>query len=86
MKGENPLCPIQKLMRNRLLRRFEDRNESNAIGRCAPSSLHNKKKLKRKNYSDGLITIPLYKLWSDCNDPVGHDPRHFLKGKLFTGL
>ena len=54
MKGENPLCPIQKLMRNRLLRRFEDQNERNAIGRCAPSSLHNKKNLKERTTLTGL--------------------------------
>ena len=55
MKGENPLCPVQKLMRNRLLRRFEDQNERNAIGRCAPSSLHNNKKnLKERTTLTGL--------------------------------
>ena len=54
MKGENPLCLIQKLMRNRLLRRFEDQNERNAIGRCAPSSLHNKKTLKERTTLTGL--------------------------------
>ena len=55
MKGENPLCPVQKLMRNRLLRRFEDQNERNAIGRCALSSLHNNKKnLKERTTLTGL--------------------------------
>ena len=48
MKGENPLCPVQ------LLRRFEDQNERNAIGRCAPSSLHNKKNLKERTTLTGL--------------------------------
>ena len=54
MRGENPLCAVQKLMRNRLLRRFEDQNERNAIGRCAPSSLHNKENLKERTTLTGL--------------------------------
>jgi len=54
MKGENPLCPVQKLMRNRSLRRFKDQNERNAIGPCAPSSLHNKKNLKERTTLTGL--------------------------------
>ena len=54
MKGRNPLCPVQKLMRNRLLRRFKDQNERNAIGRCVPSSPHNKKNLKERTTLTGL--------------------------------